>query len=101
MMPWRWSGSGWITSRREATGPAFFGNPALGFSIGTSLWNRSSAAQESSVTPQSLVFFGFNLGGSQGNRKVDEAVKILLTAYSGVERLTMKSGFFETAPVGS
>ena len=37
----------------------------------------------------------------QGHRKVDEAVKILLTANSGEERLAMKSGFFESAPVGS
>ena len=37
----------------------------------------------------------------QGHRKVDEAVKILLTANLGEERLTMKSGFFEPAPVGS
>ena len=37
----------------------------------------------------------------QGHRKVDEAVKILLTANSGEERLAMKSGFFELAPVGS
>ena len=41
------------------------------------------------------------LRDSQGHRKVDEAVKILLTANSGEERLTMKSGFFESAPVGS
>ena len=38
---------------------------------------------------------------TQGHRKVDEAVKILLTANSGEERLAMKSGFFESAPVGS
>ena len=38
---------------------------------------------------------------AQGHRKVDEAVKILLTANSGEERLAMKSGFFESAPVGS
>ena len=37
----------------------------------------------------------------QGHRKVDEAVKILLTANSGEERLAMKSGLFESAPVGS
>jgi len=38
---------------------------------------------------------------TQGHRKEDEAVKILLTANSGEERLAMKSGFFESAPVGS
>ena len=42
-----------------------------------------------------------NLTPPQGHRKVDEAVKILLTANSGEERLAMKSGFFESAPVGS
>ena len=41
------------------------------------------------------------LSSFQGHRKVDEAVKILLTANSGEERLAMKSGFFESAPVGS
>ena len=40
-------------------------------------------------------------GSEQGHRKVDEAVKILLTANSGEERLAMKSGFFESPPVGS
>ena len=38
---------------------------------------------------------------AQGHRKVDEAVKILLTANSGEGRLAMKSGFFESAPIGS
>ena len=55
------------------------------------------------------AFCGHGAGGEaskrlltlQGHRKVDEAVKILLTANSGKERLTMKSGFFESAPVGS
>ena len=30
----------------------------------------------------------------QGHRKVDDAVEILLVAYSGEERLTMKSRLF-------
>jgi hypothetical protein len=37
----------------------------------------------------------------QGLRKGDEAVKTLLTENSGEERLTMNSGFFESAPGGS
>ena len=37
----------------------------------------------------------------QGHRKVDEAVKILLTANSGEERLAMKSRFFVSAPMDS
>ena len=48
---------------------------------------------DSEDSPLSLV--------PQSHRKVDEAVKILLTANSGEERLAMKSEFFESAPVGS